>query len=212
MYQVVRPTRRIDRPEGRTTEERRLGRHYYDVGQIQVVMTQSDFALARVVSNCDAIEIGDIMIPWQQLPVPTLARPRPFSPFMSATGDVKGSVVTTLNVLRNFGSTFKASGKIPGVSDDELGPLNYGIGSEGSIVYVDVGQREGVNVGDLFIVYRPLELDTQLYQLPEEAERLRGQRTAIAELVIVKTRERASTALVTYASQGVSAGDFVERR
>ena len=39
-----------------------------------------------------------------------------------------------------------------------------------------------------------------------------GVRTAIGELVVLKVEERASTALVTYASDGLSLGDVVERR
>lgn len=212
MYQVVRPTKRIDRPEGRTRDERNLGMHYIDVAQIQVVLAQPDFALARVVSNCDAVEIGDIMLPWQRITPPSLTRPRPFNPFMTVAGGVKGSVVTSLGVLRNFGSTFKGSGKTPGVRGGDLGSLEKGIGSEGTIVYIDIGQREGVRPGDLFIVYQQLELDGQLYDLPDEAQKLRGQRAAIGELVVVKAGERASTALVTYSSNGIAAGDSVERR
>ena len=212
MYQVVRPTRRINRPDRGTADARNLGMHYLDVGQIQVVLTQPDFALGRVVNNCDAVEVGDIMLPMVRLTAPNLPRPRPFSPFMKVTGDVKGSVVTTLGVLRNFGSTFKGTGKLAGVPGGELGPMNNGIGSEGMIVYVDIGQREGVKAGDLFIVYRPLELDRQLYDLPPEAQKLQGQRTAVGEVVVVKAGERASTALVTYATSGIAAGDFVERR
>ncbi len=212
MYQVVRPTRRINRSERGTADARNLGMHYLDVGQIQVVLTQPDFALGRVVSNCDAVEVGDLMVPVPRLTAPNLPRPRSFSPFMKATGDVKGSIVTTLNVLRNFGSTFKGTGKMAGVPVGELSPLNSGIGSQGMIVYVDIGDREGVKAGDLFIVYRSLGLDRQLYDLPAEAETLQGQRTAIGELVIVRPGERASTALVTYATDGLVAGDFVERR
>ena len=45
------------------------------------------------------------------------------------------------------------------------------------IVCVDIGQREGVKARDLFIVYRPLEMDRQLYDLPPEALKLQGRRT-----------------------------------
>src|SRR5204863_6013993 len=49
MYQVVRPTKGLTNPNGRTRKERELGMHYLDVGQLKVVLTQPDFSLARVM-------------------------------------------------------------------------------------------------------------------------------------------------------------------
>lgn len=201
LYQVIRPTKKIERPNGRTKDERNLGMHYLDIAQINVVLTQPEFSLARVFQNCDAVEIGDIAVPLQIPEPPVVASPRRFSPFMTVTGDVKGAVVTTLSVLFNFGSTFGSSRALPGVRTGNLGSLEKGIAYEGAIVYIDVGQREAVKPGDVFIAYRQL----QLRQLP-------GARTAIGELIVVKVGERASTALVTYADDAISAGDSVERR
>ena len=79
-------------------------------------------------------------------------------------------------------------------------------------MYVDVGEGQGARPGDLFIVYRNVNLDSALYSLPPEARKLKGAREAIGELVLLKVGERASTALVTYASDGISLGDVVERR
>jgi hypothetical protein len=212
-YQVVRKTRTVTNPYGRTSDQRALGMHYLDVAQVTVVLAQPDFALARVVRNCDdAIEVGDILQPFQRITFPTLPQRRRFSPLIQATGDVKGSVVITKLALTNYGSVMKMSGSIPGVSSGHLEPLSRGVGHEGTIVYLDIGQGQGVRVGDLFIIYKYVELDSRLYDLPAEARKVSGARTAVGELVILKVGERASTALVTYASDAVSLGDVVERR
>src|SRR5262249_33095482 len=153
----------------------------------------------RVVRSCgDAIEIGDIMIPFQPITLPPIPRPRPFSPFMTAAGGIKGDVVMTKNGLLNFGSSYQGSGIIPGVHGTFLGGLERGIATEGSILYVDIGQNDGVKPGDLFIVYRDINEERSLYDLPREVEKLRGVRTAIGEVLILKIGERASTAVVTY--------------
>ncbi|MBI2150818.1 MAG: hypothetical protein HYU27_09485 [Acidobacteria bacterium] len=208
-YQVVRPTKKMERPNGRSTkEERNLGMHYLHIAQIKVVLTQPEFSLARVFQTCDAVEIGDIAEPLQISEPPVEAGPRTFSPFMTVTGDVKGAVVTTLSVLLNFGSTRA----LPGVRTGNLSLLEKGLAHEGTIVYIDVGRREAVKAGDLFIVYRPIQLNKDLYPLPKELRKLQAARTAIGELIVVKAGERASAAMVTYADDAISAGDSVERR
>lgn len=212
LYQAIRPTTTISNPKGRTKEEQNLGMHYLDVAQLQVMLTQADFSLARVVASCEGLEVGDIMIPFKQIVLPPIPRPRAFGPNMTATGGVKGSVVISKSVLTNFGSIFKGSSVIPGVRGGDLGTLERGVASEGQIVYIDAGQGEGVKPGDLFIVFRNIEFDSKMYNLPPEAKKLKGLRTAIGELIVLKVGERVSTALVTYASDAISLGDSVERR
>jgi hypothetical protein len=106
----------------------------------------------------------------------------------------------------------KMSGSIPGVTGGHLEPLSRGVAHEGTIVYVDIGQGQNVRPGDLFIVYKYVELDSRLYPLPSDSKKVRDARTAVGEIVILKVGERASTALVTYASDMISLGDVVERR
>jgi hypothetical protein len=187
--------------------------HYLEIGQVTVVVAQPAYSLARVVRNCgDPVEVGDIIIPLQPVNFPALPQRRPFNPLMKATGDVKGSVVITKSALLNYGSVMQLSGQIPGVTWSHLGPLSRGVGSEGIIVYVNVGESQGVKVGDLFIVYKKMRPVAGLYNLPPDAKRVSDARAAVGEIVILKVGERASTALVTYASDVISQGDSVERR
>jgi hypothetical protein len=131
---------------------------------------------------------------------------------VGSSDGVVGSVVYSRDALSNFGSAFRASGATPGVRRGDLASLERGVGTEGRIVYVDLGQADGVRPGDVLMVSRAVEIDRQLYKVPSEADRLEGHRTAIGEIVLLKVNERASTALVTYSMEGISAGDFVERR
>ena len=213
LYQVVRPTKGLTNPFDLGKAQPYLGMHYLDVAQLKVVLTQPEFSLARVMHDCgDPVELGDIMFPFQQIPFPAPARPRPFSPTMTTTSGIKGIIVSTKEALLNFGSTFKLSGRMPGVHSGRLGDIERGIANERSIVYIDIGKDQAVKPGDIFIVYRYVDLDERLFSLPKEAHKLRSVRTAIGELIVIKVGERASTALVTYASDGLVLGDGVERR
>src|SRR6185295_18202844 len=71
IYQVVRPTRHVSDPS-RSGAGRNLGMHYLDIGQIQIVQVTADSALARVIGNCEAVEVGDVMIPFVHYDLPEL--------------------------------------------------------------------------------------------------------------------------------------------
>src|SRR5262249_11790721 len=141
-YQVIRPTRKLTSPAGHTAVFHDLGMHYMDVAQIRVVVSQPDFSLARVVQSCgDAVEVDDLVIPFEKISLPPLPRPRPFSPTIIANGPAKGVIVAAKSVLMNFGSTIETTGIVAGVHNDvHLGYTDYGLAETGSIVYINVGQ------------------------------------------------------------------------
>jgi len=213
VYQVMRPTKSLSNPYGNGRTERHLGTHYLDVAQIRVVLVQPEFSLARVLHNCsDAVDVGDFLVPFQRLVVPAPSRPRPFSPTITTKSGITGMIVTTKNVMLNFGSAFKGSGTIAGAHGGDLKPLERGVASTSEIVYIDIGSDAAVNPGDLFIVYRDAQLPSNLYSLPKEVKKLKSARRAVGELLVLKVGERAATALVTYSTDGLLLGDVVERR
>src|SRR5881397_3518995 len=217
VYQVIRRTKTLTNPRGRTKAERDLGMHYLDVAYVRVAVTQADFSLARVIHSCDAIEVGDIMLPFQPIVFPPLERPRSFSPMMTTSSGIKGEIVTTKTVLLSNGSIFAGPDIEPGVKGESLSRTNRGIAGDGTIVYLSIGQNQSVKPGDIFIVYRNIESEVDRrvyagYALPREISRLKGQRRAIGEVIVVNAGERASTALVTYSADELLFGDSVERR
>jgi len=180
MYQIVRATRKVSNPEGGLGSS--LGMHYMDVGQIQIAQVQEDFSLAQVLYSCDALEPGDVLLPYVHLEIPELPRDRSFSSAMKATGNIKGIVSFFRNSVAVSGSVY--SSRTP--------PSAKSIVGTGGVVYLNVGEAAGVKPGDLFIVYR-------------------GS-AAIAEVAVLKVEEKSSTALVTYSTDALVLGDRVERR
>jgi LysM domain len=214
-YQVVRPTKTMTNPYGHTGFSRDLGMHYLDIAQIRIVVVQPRFSLARVMNSCgDAIEVGDRLMPFERIVIPPPPRPRPFTPTMTTNSGISGVIVTAKTALLNFGSAFRSSGIIPGVrGSDRLGVTDRGIAAAGDIVYIDLGQDQQVKPGDIFIVYRHIDFDQRLFPGDEEElEKLRNERTAVGEVIVMQTGERASSAVVTYATDALSLGDEVERR
>jgi hypothetical protein len=208
-YQVVRSTRKIDSPSRRVGDQD-LGTHYLEIAQVQVVSGQDTTALARVIQSCDAIEPGDLLLPYARAQFPALPQRRPFSPTMRSSGLMPGKIVMTKSVLLNFGSPFNGSPNFVGTSDQRLGGLARGIAGDGGIVYVDIGKTSGAKPGDLFIVFR--DMDTTDSSVSVAGKKPEKRKTAIAEIVILRVEDRASTALVTYSTDGVGLGDYVERR
>jgi hypothetical protein len=187
--------------------------HYLEVAQVQVVMGQPDYSLARVTQGCENVEIGDVLIPFNKLEAPALPAQRPFSGTMTTSGQLPGHVVLTKQGIVNSGSRFSNHSNVPGASAFSrvsLQSLDRGVAAEGAIVYVDVGKTAGAKPGDVFIVFH--DVNATDGKVLMDREKNRKARIAIAELVIVKVEDLASTALVTYATDVVSQGDAVERR
>jgi hypothetical protein len=211
LFTALRRTRSVRSTRDRVGD---LGVHYLELGQMQVVMTQAGFSMARIVQACDAIEVGDTIVAFETIDFPELPENRPINAMLPSSGKITGAIAITRDTLSNVGSAIYNNGITEtGVSGGRLGGVSLGVAAEGQIVYIDLGNRDGVQTGDLFLVYRPLGNDTPLFQLSDEArELLEGQREVIGELVVLKVEERAATALITFSSGGLSPGDPIELR
>lgn len=75
---------------------------------------------------------------------------------------------------------------------------------QNDIVYIDRGSNDGTAPGDIFTVYRPgkvvEELALEQRQLPQ---------IELGELVVISTRERTATAIITYSLSEMQTGDRV---
>jgi hypothetical protein len=202
-YEVIRPTHRISSPG-----TGQLGMHYLEVAQVEIVMGQSNYSLARVTQGCEAVELGDLLIPFTKSDFPALPSNRSFSGTMKASGQVPGKIVTTKSAVLNSGSAYGNNAQIPGATGS-LHTLNAGVAATNGVVYIDVGKAAGVKPGDLFVVFRDVVTGFGGHLADDKGQRARE---AVGEIVVLKVEERASTALVTYSADMISLGDFVERR
>ena len=211
LFTAVRPTRNV-----RSTRENigDLGRHYLESGQMRAVMVQPEFSMARVLHSCDGIEVGDTAVPFNAIDFPELPSDRPFSSMMPSNGKTTGAIAIARGVLLNSGSSlFGETTLIPGVAGGRLGRTSRGLAAEGQIVYIDLGDRDGVQTGDLFLIYHPQDTMSPIHPISNEAARLLAdQRAVVGELVVLKVEERSAAALITFTANGVFSGDLIELR
>ncbi|MBI3353425.1 MAG: hypothetical protein HY034_00830 [Nitrospirae bacterium] len=100
------------------------------------------------------------------------------------------------------GGNKKLRGYIVDVKDEKIQNAQL------DIVYIDRGTKDGVMVGDRFVVVRP-GLKTSKYG-PGEGLRLPGQ--IVGELSILSVQEKTATAKILNSVRSVTKGDFVESK
>jgi len=223
VFSVIRPRGRV---ETRWSKKNNLGFYVQEVGAVEVINVKAEVSVARVVSSCDNLLLGDLL---QQTPVRTspLFEKRPM-----------------LNVFA--GTTGKAFGRIFMARDGrEL------LGRE-QIVYIDLGTEDSVKVGDYLTIYRQLGkgnlfendedesvsareegFQSDVYRggkFSNQAPRKSGSkangriiktedakegrqkklRKVVGELVILNVKEKTATAVITRTAQEIHTGDRVE--
>ena len=175
-----------------------MGTHYLDAGQLRVVNVQPKIAIAEVTLSCDYMQRGDIVLPFQERPEPAFKDAATFDHFAPISGKPVAMVVQSRDYQQSAGQR--------------------------STVYVNLGTERGVKVGDYFRVFRyqgslaELAPQTKGYQ-----DRLYGfgsspgryqwndlPREVLGEGIVLNVSRNASTMFITYSSEEIYAGDYVE--
>jgi Flagellar assembly protein T, C-terminal domain len=177
---------------------RAMGTMYVDLGRLRVVNVQAKTAIAKVTHTCDWIQRDDIVIPFAERPAPTYHPDSQFDIFAPPSGKPVGMLVTT----KNFGQT----------------------GGFGTTVYVNLGSKQGVQVGDYIRIFRHEgERNELTYQDKNTTYEMYGfgsdpvhytwkdlPREVLGEGIVVRVGPNASTVLVTHTRIEFFAGDYVE--
>ncbi len=223
MFSVIRPRGRV---ETRWTKKNNLGFYVQEVGAVEVINVKAEVSVARVVSSCDNLLLGDLLQPTPVRTSPLFEKRPRLDIFADSSG--------------------KTSGRIFMARDNqEL------LGRE-QIVYIDLGTEDSVKVGDYLTIFRPLgkgnlfindedeavsareeSFQSETYrggkfsnQAPrksgsrangrivktEDAKENRptGLRKVVGELVILNVKEKTATAVITRTAQEIHTGDRVE--
>lgn len=175
-----------------------MGTQWADIGRVKVLIAGKNVSTAQVENSCDFMQRGDVLVPFEDRPVPPLKPEKDFDRFAPPSGKAKAMVVS--------GKAFQM----------ESG--NY------DILYVNLGADKGVKVGDYFRIFRYQgDRHQNLFQLPDVATNGYGYgsapagynwtnlpREVIGEGVVLRTSPKASTVLITYSLREVFEGDYVE--
>ena len=150
---VLRDGRSVIHPE--TADN--LGVAVSQRGVVQVLVTETDSAIARIISSCDTIELDDWLRPFVEVPVPLSAKIPPPEKFVPVAGDTIGYIVSVKDDLVNFG--------------------------EGDIVNIDLGKEDGVAPGDIYYIFRGVSGESIATVLGQLVILMVEERTATGKII-----------------------------
>jgi hypothetical protein len=177
---------------------RSMGQAYSDVGKLRIVHVDENTSTAQIVLFCDQMQRGDIVLPFTARQVPNYKPESKFDIFAPRSGKNMAMIVT----MRDFRQ----------------------MGSNGSILYINLGAGQGVHVGDYFRIFR-YEGDHHgaLYQTKNQERAIYGYgaapaawtwadlpREVLGEGLVVNVSPNSASVLVTDAVREVFSGDYVE--
>src|ERR1700735_3364334 len=187
----------------------KMGTVWEDEGRVKVEITRQKVSIARVVHSCNYIQRGDLILPFVERPAPPLKPEDKFDKFAPPNGKALAMIIT--------GKTFQQA-----------------VGSQ-DVVYVNLGNGQGVHVGDYFRIFRYQGTQHEtVYQTPRYACDLEQgtaipsggvwgfgvvpskwnwsnvPREDIGEGIVLRTGPNSSTVLITLSLREIYPGDYVE--
>ena len=167
-FTIVRPSRLVN---SWGSEREALGRIYMTPGRVRVLCAMERSSITEIIYSCNEVEVGDFVVPFEPVPVPLVRRTRPATICDTPNGKPIGHVLDTRDAV------------IP-------------VGTD-TIVFLDLGEQNGLNPGDFLTVYHP-------------STQAQGVRTVLGEAAILTTRTRSSVAIITSMVDFIAVGDAVE--
>lgn len=128
-YYVIRPLGKMKHP----FTKKKVGTYVREVGMIRVIHVYDKTSTAEVTISCDLIELGDSLKIYEERLAPAPRMGQPLPRHGESTEDVKGQII-----LSRHNREFVAAN---------------------DIVYIDIGERQGVREGDYFTVYHKITSD-----------------------------------------------------
>jgi len=204
-YQLLRHTvdpNRYESYPGQLAMLASLGELYQDLGRAKVLYVRKKIGVAQIESNCSTTLPGDIAVPFQERPRPEFKH-TDFEQFAVPNGKTTGRIVMGRDL------------------DTFIGVAR--------VVYLNIGDAQGVKPGDYFRVtreysaiignevgslpfYAPSYDDTQKDPPKFDIRRQAGElpRRSVGELMVINTTPGSATALTTFTPEDIHLGDGVE--
>ncbi len=207
-FLVIRPvtdTIKVDWTKWQSSILRKMGTVWADEGRLRVIVAQPDVSIAQVEHTCDPMQRGDYVIPFTERPAPPLKPANNFDRFAPPDGKPLAMIIT--------GKKFQQE-----------------VGTE-DIVYVNLGNQQGVKVGDYFRIFRYQGTEHETVYIPHrtafDVEGVQGPnwgfgrapskynwsnvpREDVGEGIVLRTGPNSSTVLITYTLREIFPGDYVE--
>jgi hypothetical protein len=207
-FSVVRPVKdtiQIEWTKWQTAILNKMGTVWEDQGRLKVINARPDVSIAQVEHSCDYMQRGDIVLPFTERPVPPIKPGTNFDRFTPADGKPMAMVITGKKFQEQVGGN--------------------------DVIYVNLGNAQGVRVGDYFRIFRYQGTEHETaYQTHRNAFDVEGvlgptfgfgsvskkfdwsnvPREDLGEGVVMRTGPDSSTVLITFSLREIFAGDYVE--
>jgi len=166
----------------------RYGFYYQDIGRVKILLAHENSATAEVVFACEEIKVSDFLVSNEQRTIPLTRTESTFDKFAPANNKTAGKIFMTKEYRKLAGA--------------------------GHIVYIDVGQKQDVHIGDYFRITRHLNSSNlSLFNRAAYGKyhsTFDSVRKIVGEVVVLRTEANTSTALVTLSTEDIALGDGVE--
>jgi|ERR1700687_3555870 len=176
-----------------------MGTIYHDLGRVRIVNVLPKTSIAEVVFACDYLQRGDLARPFQERPVPTFKEaPSTFDQFAPVSGKPVAMIVQMHDFVQG--------------------------GGNGSVVYVNLGIRQGVKIGDYIrafryqgtraeFTYQTEGFEYKMYGFGSTPVRYTWEdlpREVLGEGIVLRAGDNGSVVLLTYTRRDVYTGDYIE--
>jgi len=211
-FSVVRPITKdlygIEWTKWQWSILKKMGTMWEDEGRVKVTIARPDVSIGQVENACDYVQRGDILLPFSERPVPPLKN-ADFDRFAPANGKPLAMIITGKKFQQQSGNN--------------------------DIVYINLGNSQGVKVGDYFRIFRFTGTQHETdYQTPryafdmEQGDAVKDvgilgfgvvpkkwdwnntPREDLGEGIVLRTGPNSSTVLITFTLREIFPGDYVE--
>jgi hypothetical protein len=215
-YEIVRALKDANEYEMYAGEKKlmkEVGQPYEEVGRVKIIDTRNKSAIAQIEYACDGVNPGDTAIPFAEKISINFHTPVRFDRFLPASNKLTGRIV--------MGKDF----------DSQMGT--------GHKLYINLGQNQGVHVGDYFRAVRSYDADlldpvdslSFKAAIAEDTQKKTPSvdphmftkangpiihvrdmpRRAVGEIVIIGVTPTTATGMVVFSLEDVHSGDTVEK-
>jgi hypothetical protein len=223
----------VIRPRGQFksawSKKEKLGVYTMEIGRLKVIEVGRNTTVVRVERSCEAMLLGDLVVPVPERPAPIVQLPSRIDHFADPTGKQSGRIVLAREGV-----------EMPTVND---------------VVFIDLGTEDNVKAGDILTIYRASDTPRFVPKHEEEISRnsnrsfesdkfkggqfssdaqatksqnastihtksntttdIKNRRPAaprkvVGEMVVTNVQQRTASAVITKVTMEVHTGDSVE--
>ena len=125
-YYIIRPLGKMRHP----FTDKNMGTYVREVGIVRVMQVHDRTSTAEVLVSCDMVELGDYLKPYELKVAPEPRSNQPLPRYGEGSGDISGQII-----MSRYNREYVAAN---------------------DIIFIDIGEREGVKEGDYFTIYHKI--------------------------------------------------------